>query len=68
MLKLMFVASFGNWKFDGDAEGTYQEQEFNDDNQVVGFETTEYAYALDGLYVGDMHKHLICIRFDIKAS
>jgi outer membrane cobalamin receptor len=54
MLDLMFVASFGNWKFDGDAEGTYQENEYNSEGQVVGFETTEYAYALDGLYVGDM--------------
>ena len=54
MLDLMFVASFGNWKFDGDAEGTYQENEYNSEGQVVGFSTTEYAYALDGLYVGDM--------------
>ena len=54
MLDLMFVASFGNWKFDGDAEGTYQENEYNSEGQVVGFTSTEYAYALDGLYVGDM--------------
>ena len=45
MLDLMFVASFGNWKFDGDAEGTYQENEYNSEGQVVGFTTTEYAYA-----------------------
>ena len=35
-------------------DGTYQEQEFNDDNQVIGVTTTDYSYALDGLYVGDM--------------
>jgi len=54
MLDLLFVASFGNWKFDGDAEGTYQENEYNSEGQVIGLKTTEYAYALDGLYVGDM--------------
>lgn len=54
MLDLLFVASLGNWKFDGDAEGTYQETEYNSEGQAVGFTTTEYAYALDGLYVGDM--------------
>ena len=43
MLDLLFVASFGNWKFDGDAEGTYQENEYNDEGQVVGFSTTEYC-------------------------
>ena len=31
----MFVASFGNWKFDGDAEGTYQENEYNSEGQVI---------------------------------
>ena len=40
MLDLMFV-SFGNWKFDGDIEGTYQENEYNSEGQVIGFETTE---------------------------
>jgi hypothetical protein len=54
MLDLMFVASFGNWKFDGDANGNYQETEYNSDGQAIGYTTTEYAYALDGLYVGDM--------------
>ena len=54
MLELMFVASFGNWKFDGDANGNYQETEYNSEGQAVGYKTTEYAYALDGLYVGDM--------------
>ena len=54
MVELDLIASYGNWKFVGDADGTYQEQEFNDDNQVIGVQTTEYSYALDGLYVGDM--------------
>ena len=54
MVELDFIASFGNWKFDGDADGTYQENEYNDEGQVIGFQTTDYAYALDGLYVGDM--------------
>ena len=53
-VELDFIASYGNWKFDGDADGTYQEQEYNDNNQVIGVTTTEYSYALDGLYVGDM--------------
>jgi hypothetical protein len=54
MLDLMFVASVGNWKFNGDANGNYQETEYNSDGQAIGYTTTEYAYALDGLYVGDM--------------
>ena len=66
MLDLMFVASFGNWKFDGDAEGTYQENEYNDEGQVVGFSTTEYAYALDGLYVGDMPQTAFVLGMTLK--
>ena len=66
MLDLMFVASFGNWKFDGDAEGTYQENEYNSEGQVVGFETTEYAYALDGLYVGDMPQTAYVLGMTLK--
>jgi hypothetical protein len=53
MVDLDLVLSKGSWKFDGDAEGSYQEQEYNDDNQVIGLTTTDYAYALDGLMVGD---------------
>ncbi|MCH7613561.1 MAG: TonB-dependent receptor [Candidatus Marinimicrobia bacterium] len=48
MLRLDIALSFGNWKFDGDAEGTYTE--YTD----TGIEQTDYSYALDGLYVGDM--------------
>ena len=66
MLDLMFVASFGNWKFDGDAEGTYQENEYNSEGQVVGFETTDYAYALDGLYVGDMPQTAYVLGMTLK--
>ena len=66
MLDLMFVASFGNWKFDGDAEGTYQENEYNSEGQVVGFSTTEYAYALDGLYVGDMPQTAFVLGMTLK--
>ena len=66
MLDLMFVASFGNWKFDGDAEGTYQENEYNSEGQVVGFTTTEYAYALDGLYVGDMPQTAFVLGMTLK--
>ncbi len=54
LVELDFIASFGGWKFDGDANGTYQENQYNDENQVIGYQTTEYEYALDGLYVGDM--------------
>jgi len=54
MLLLNAVVSLGNWKFDGDADGNYQEDEFNDEGQVIGQTTTPYSYALDGLYVGDM--------------
>ena len=66
MLDLMFVTSFGNWKFDGDAEGTYQENEYNSEGQVIGFETTEYAYALDGLYVGDMPQTAYILGVTVK--
>ena len=66
MLDLMFVASFGNWKFDGDAEGTYQENEYNSEGQVIGFATTEYAYALDGLYVGDMPQTAYVLGMTLK--
>ena len=66
MLDLMFVASFGNWKFDGDAEGTYQENKYNSEGQVVGFSTTEYAYALDGLYVGDMPQTAFVLGMTLK--
>ena len=48
MLKLDYSASFGTYKFTGDAEGNYQEY------TETGTKQTHYTYALDGLYVGDM--------------
>ena len=54
MLDVDFAFSKGNWKFDGDAKGDYLEQEYNDDNQIIGQMTTEYVYALNNLKVGDM--------------
>ena len=53
MIRLNGAVSFGKWKFDGDAAGNYQENEYNADGQVVGLKTTPYTYALYGLMVGD---------------
>jgi hypothetical protein len=53
LLRLDAIVSVGTWKFDGDADGNYQEDEFNEDGQVIGQTTTPYSYALDGLFVGD---------------
>jgi outer membrane cobalamin receptor len=54
LLRLNAIVSIGKWQFDGDADGNYQEDEFNEDGQVIGQTTTPYSYALDGLNVGDM--------------
>ena len=54
MVDLDVIVSIGEWKFVGDANGDYQEMEYNEEGQVVGQMTTEYEYALDGLMVGDM--------------
>ena len=54
MVDVDFAFSKGNWFFDGDAKGDYLEQEYNDDNQIIGQMTTEYTYALNNLKVGDM--------------
>ena len=53
LLRLDATVSLGKWVFDGDADGNYQEDEFNEDGQVIGQTTTPYTYALDGLFVGD---------------
>ena len=66
LVELDLIASFGNWKFDGDADGTYQENQYNEEGQVVGFQTTEYAYALDGLYVGDMPQTAYILGVTLK--
>ncbi len=52
-VRLDATVSMGTWKFDGDADGNYQEDEFNEQGQVIGQTTTPYTYALDGLFVGD---------------
>ena len=54
MVDLNLALSKGTWKFVGDADGDYQEMEYNEEGQVVGQMTTEYTYALDELMVGDM--------------
>ena len=54
MVELDVAFSKGDWFFDGDAKGDYLEQEYNDDNQIIGQMTTEYVYALNNLKVGDM--------------
>jgi hypothetical protein len=54
MLRLDAIVSLGTWKFNGDADGNYQEDEFNEEGQVIGQTSTPYTYALDGLFVGDM--------------
>jgi len=54
MVRLDGAVSFGNWKFDGDAKGNYQEDQYNSEGQVIGVTQTPYSYALDGLFVGDM--------------
>ena len=54
MVDLDIALSKGDWFFDGDAKGDYQEMEYNEEGQVVGQMTTEYTYALDKLKVGDM--------------
>jgi hypothetical protein len=52
-IRLDAIVSVGKWQFDGDADGNYQEDEFNEEGQVIGQTTTPYSYALDGLFVGD---------------
>ena len=54
MVDLNLALSKGTWEFVGDADGDYQEMEYNEEGQVVGQMTTEYTYALDKLMVGDM--------------
>ena len=53
MLRLDAAIGLGNWKFTGDADGEYQEAEFDSLGNNTGQISTSYSYALDGLYVGD---------------
>jgi len=54
MVDLDLILSKGKWEFVDDAEGSYEEQEFNENGEVIGMMSTDYAYALKGLMVGDM--------------
>ena len=54
MLRLDAAISIGDWTFDGDANGNYQEDEFDSLGNVTGQTSTNYDYALNGLMVGDM--------------
>jgi len=66
MLRLDFAASFGTWKFAGDAKGNYQEDEFNEQGQVIGQKNTPYEYALKNLWVGDMPQTGIVVGATLK--
>jgi outer membrane cobalamin receptor len=54
MLRIDAALSFGDWSFVDDADGDYQEMEYDENGNVIGQMTTTYQYALEGLYVGDM--------------
>jgi len=54
MVDLDVAVSMGDWYFDGDAKGDYQEMEYNEEGQIIGQTSTEYEYALNNLKVGDM--------------
>jgi len=54
MVDLDVAVSIGDWYFDGDAKGDYQEMEYNEEGQIIGQTSTEYEYALNNLKVGDM--------------
>lgn len=60
MLRLDAAISLGTWKFDGDADGTYTE--YTDSGPVQ----TKYAYALDGLFVGDMPQTSYMLAATVK--
>jgi hypothetical protein len=62
LLRFDATVSVGTWKFAGDADGNYQEDEFNEAGQVIGQKTTPYTYALDGLYVGDMPQSMFVLK------
>ena len=55
MLRLDMAAGFGDWYFDGDAKGDYQE--FTD----AGVVSTSYEYGLDKLKVGDMPQSMMVL-------
>ena len=53
-LRVDAAMSVGDWSFTDDAVGNYQEMEYDSLDVPIGLKTTEYSYALGGLYVGDM--------------
>ena len=55
MLRLDMAAGFGDWYFDGDAKGDYQE--ITDG----GVTSTSYEYGLDKLKVGDMPQSMMVV-------
>ncbi|MGY8781467.1 MAG: TonB-dependent receptor [Fidelibacterota bacterium] len=55
MLRLDMAAGFGEWQFDGDAKGDYQEY------TETGIVSTVYEYALDGLMVGDQPQSMMVL-------
>ena len=55
MLRLDMAAGFGEWGFDGDAKGDYQEY------TEAGIISTVYEYALDGLKVGDQPQSMMVV-------
>ncbi len=55
MLRIDAALSFGDWTFTDDADGNYQEDEYDSTGTfVIGQKTTPYTYALKDLKVGDM--------------
>jgi len=66
MVRLDATVSVGNWTFVGDADGNYQEDEYNEEGQVTGQKTTPYTYALDGLFVGDMPQTAYVVGLTLK--
>ena len=55
MLRLDMAAGFGDWYFNGDANGDYQEI------TEAGVTSTSYEYGLDKLKVGDMPQSMMVV-------
>ena len=66
MVQVNATVSLGKWTFVGDADGNYQEDEYNEEGQVIGQTTTPYSYALDGLNVGDMPQTAYVLGVTLK--
>jgi len=48
------ATSIGDWSFTDDANGNFQETEYDSLGNAIGLKTTSYTYALKDLKVGDM--------------